>query len=216
MSQPTRRIQVIKRPGGRSPNWYLRYWEPDQRTGKNRERWKSTGTTVRKRAEQQRRDLERRLEAPTPHDSRTQWSAFRDTYLEIQAAKKSPATVESYRKSLNIFGDAMGLPDIASITVAGIEDFAKKRLDDGAAPATANRDLRHLKAALRWAARRSLITVAPDFHGLFVREPDRFPTVIPEEHFLALVRVTQDDPSPTRKRSGDWWRMFLYVSYYLG
>lgn len=97
-----------------------------------------------------------------------------------------------------------------------IEDFADRRLTSGAAPATVNRDLRHLKAALRWAARRSLIDAAPDFHGLFVREPRSAPTVIPESDFLALVQATQTDSTKMARRSGNWWRTFLYVSYYLG
>jgi integrase/recombinase XerC len=216
MSQPVRRILVLKRPGGRSPNWYLRYWEPDPTTGKQRERWRSTGTTVRKHAEHQRRELERQLETAKPVSLRATWQTFRNTYLAMQASRKPPSTVAAYRSSLEIFGRVMATPDPALISPALLEDFADKRLRAGAAPATVNRDLRHLKAATRWAARRGMIESAPDFHGLFVRVPKSLPVMIPEDDFLALVRATQSAETEFHRRSGAWWRLFLYVAYYLG
>lgn len=84
------------------------------------------------------------------------------------------------------------------------------------ASATVNRDLRHLRAALKWAKRRGYISEAPDFHGLFVKENRKKPIVIPEEDFLAMVRSIRKPVLILKKRSRDWWRIFLYLAYYLG
>ena len=215
VSKPIRRVQVIKRPGGRSPNWYLRYWETDPISGETKEKWRSTGTSVRKRADQQRRSLERHLESEAT-TAATTWSDFKRLYVDLQASKKPPKTVDSYRSSLEIFERVARPSTLQSITSSAIEDFADARLREDAAPATVNRDLRHLKAALRWASRRGLIESPPDFHGLFVRESRSRPTVITEQDFAALVRATQSDDANFKRRSGDWWRLFLYVAYYMG
>ena len=97
-----------------------------------------------------------------------------------------------------------------------LEDFADKRLRLGSAPATVNRDLRHVRAALRWAKRRGLISEAPDFKGVFVREDRKKPTIIPEEDFMAMVGALRRPDLALKRRSADWWRVFLYVAYYLG
>jgi integrase len=184
--------------------------------GKPKECWKSTGTSVRKKADEQRRTLERQLESTDVEDAPVSWSTFKETFFEKQISRKPSTTVRFYQNSLDIFEKLAKPKTLAAITPAVIEDFADQRLRDGLAPATVNRDLRHLKAALRWAQRRGLIAAAPDFHGLFVREPRKHPTVIPEEDFLRLVKAIESVQTDLRRRDSRWWRMFLYVGYYLG
>ena len=182
-----RRVQVFKRPGSRSPNWYLRYWEIDALSRKPRQRWKSTGTTVRKHADQQRRELEQQLERQLDghHQSPSQgqgalalfppqdtaWDVFEQSFLAYQQALKPPATVELYTIALRIFRRTAVPHALSKVTRAMLEDFTIARLRQGAAPATVNRDLRHLRAALNWAARRDLIDRLPDFKGIFLRTP---------------------------------------------
>jgi hypothetical protein len=100
----SRRIQVFKRPGARSPYWYLRYWEIDAQTGQPTQRWKSTGTTIRKQADQQRRELEllfaqQAASSFYPVQEQpvgTDWKPFEHAFLEYQRATKPPATIELY------------------------------------------------------------------------------------------------------------------------
>lgn len=61
-----------------------------------------------------------------------------------------------------------------------------------------------------------MIEKAPDFHGLFVRVPKKTPVVVPEADFLAMVSATESPHTKLDKRTGDWWRTFLYLAYYLG
>ena len=211
-----RRVQVIKRPGGRSPYWYLRWWEPVGPGEKPRERWRSTRTSVRKRAEQLRRELERSLESTPRPTAPLTWSQFEQEFLHYQAARAPLATVQFYRNSLRVFGRSASPESPNSVTTKVLDDFAAARLANGIAPATVNRDLRHVKAALNWAVRRGFLEKAPDFHGVAVREPKKKPTVMPEGDFLALVNAAESQPCVTKRRSGNWWRTFLYVGYYLG
>ncbi|TWT98200.1 Tyrosine recombinase XerC [Botrimarina colliarenosi] len=216
MSKIIRSVQVIKRPGNKSPNWYLRYFEFDPITGKQRERWKSTRTTVRKRADALRRDLEHELSREDASSSSTKWADFKREFFEKQGVRKPATTIAFYTNCLRVFERVAKPTTIQAITPPVIEDFADARLKEGVAPATVNRDLRHLKAALRWGERRGLIEKAPDFHGLFVRVPKKSPVVIPESDFLAMVSATESSLTKLEKRSGGWWRTFLYIAYYLG
>jgi integrase len=227
-----RRVQVFKRPGSRSPNWYLRFWEIDAKSGEPRQRWKSTGTTVRKQADQQRRDLEQQLEGqraglPAGPSERRQalslfpphvvtWDAFEQSFLAYQQALKPPATVELYTIALRLFRRTACPVTLSNVTRAVLEDFSIARLRQGAAPATVNRDLRHVRAALNWAARRDLIDRAPDFAGVFLRVPRKKPAVMPECDFLSIVAAAEAPDAPVTRRSGPWWRTFLYLGYYLG
>jgi integrase len=97
-----------------------------------------------------------------------------------------------------------------------VEDFAIGRLRQGVSAATVNRDLRHLRAALNWAARRGLIPRCPDFAGAFLRTPKKRPTVMPEGDFLAIVAAAEAPDVVVTRRTGGWWRTLLYLGYYLG
>lgn len=216
MPKIIRSVQVIKRPGGTSPNWYLRYFEFNPITGDHREKWKSTRTTVRKIAEAQRRDLEHQLASYDSSSSCTRWDDFKREFIEKQMARKPATTLACYTNSLQVFERVAKPTSLQAITPPVIEDFADARLKEGVAHATVNRDLRHLKAALRWAERRGLIERAPDFHGLFVRVPKKAPVVIPEADFLAMVAACESPDTKFEKCTGGWWRTFFYIAYYLG
>jgi integrase len=220
----SRRIQVFKRSGARSPYWYLRYWEIDAQTGQPTQRWKSTGTTVRKQADQQRRELEllfAQQAASSSYPLQEQpvgmdWKPFEHAFLEYQRATKPPATIELYEIALRHFRQVAQPRRLVSIDSAMVEDFAIGRLRQGVSAATVNRDLRHLRAALNWAARRGLIPRCPDFAGAFLRTPKKRPTVMPEGDFLAIVAAAEATDAIVSRRSGGWWRTLLYLGYYLG
>ncbi|MCA8985374.1 MAG: site-specific integrase [Planctomycetaceae bacterium] len=216
MSSKSRKVQVLKLPNKKSPYWYLRWWEYSEELGQWKERWKSTRTSVKKKAEELRRELERELDGGKVHESELSWKDFVELFMERHAARKPLTTQDAYRKSLDIFTKLGRARRLQEVTHAVLEDFATARLKQGMAPATANRDLRHLRAALKWARRRGYISEAPDFHGLFIKEDRKKPAVIPEEDFLAMVRALRSSDLKLTRCSADWWRMFLYLAYYLG
>lgn len=96
-----------------------------------------------------------------------------------------------------------------------LEDFANTRLTNGLTPATVNRDLGHFRAALRWGKRRGLISEVPEFKSLFINENRKKPTIIPEEDFVAMITALRKPDLRLTKRPAEWWRIFLYVAYYI-
>jgi hypothetical protein len=154
MDSPVRKVEVLKRPNGKSPFWYLRWWELTPDRSKWVEKWRSRKTTVKKNADQQRRDLERELDDGRRAQAKMTWSDFVKDFLEKHAGRKPATTLALYKHCLEIFGKVANPKQLAKITHTVLEDFAIKRLKDNAAVASVNRDLRHIRAAIRWAKRR--------------------------------------------------------------
>lgn len=216
MVEKVRKVQVLKHPTAKSPNWYLRWWEPKPDEEGWKEKWRSTRTTVKKEAERQRRLLERELDAGRRAESEMTWESFVEEYLQKHAARKPKTTMRLYQHSLEAF-TRFGMPrKLEKITHGVLEDFTNWRLKDGKAVATANRDLRHIRAALRWANRRGYISSVPDFREVFIREDRKQPVVMPEEDFVAIVKALRSPDLKLVRRSAGWWRIFLYTAYYLG
>lgn len=192
----------------------MRYWEPTP-SGKWREKWESTKSTEKKDVETLRRKIERRLEGKGAGDGRMAWETFVDEFVTNHASRKSHDSVDLYRRCLKTFGNVAKPLRISDVTTGVLEDFVNARLADEKSPATVNKELRHVKAALRWALRREYIDRLPNFTGAFVREDAKRPTVIPEGDFVAMVAALKTGPALER-RTAVWWRVFLYLAYYVG
>jgi len=144
------------------------------------------------------------------------WDDFVQLFIEKHASRKPATTLEFYERGLRNFTMAIQPKKLSRITVATLEDFADLRLQKGLAAATVNRDLRHLRAALRWARRRGFLSVVPDFGSVFIKEHRKKPTIIPEDDFLAMVSALKSPIVQLKKRPANWWRVFLYLAHYLG
>jgi integrase len=97
-----------------------------------------------------------------------------------------------------------------------LEDYANTRSADGNSGSTVNKEIRHLRAALKWAVRREYLNKPPDFSAVFVRVDLKQPITIPEEDFISMLKALQNPKLVLQKRTREWWRVFLYVAYYLG
>lgn len=216
MAQRVRKTQVLKHPNQKSPFWYVRYWElrPDGRTW--REVWKSTKTTVKKDAEQIRRKIERELDAGRRYDADMPWVDFVKVFLEKHSARKAARTQDTYKLCLDTFTATAKPNRLSDVPLGMLEDYANARLEAGNSGSTVNKEIRHVRSAIRWAFRREYITKLPDFAAVFVRVDQKQPITIPDEDFLAMLKALQDPKLVLRKRDRGWWRMFLYVAYYLG
>ncbi len=216
MNSPVRKVEVLKAPNGKSPFCYLRWWELTPDGSKWKERWKSTKTTVKKDADRLRRERERQLDAGQRAEAEMTWEDFVQDFLDKHAARKPATTLALYKFCLGKFGAVAKPKRLAKVTHMTLEDFANKRLTQSAAVASVNRDLRHLGAALRWAKRRGYISDVPDFKGIFIRENRKKPVIIPEEDFMEMLKALRKPDLVLKNRPADWWRMFLYIAYYLG
>jgi hypothetical protein len=176
MGSRVRKVEVLRLPK-KSPYWYLRWWELTPDGNHWKERCRSTRTTIKKEAEQQRRELERELDAGRRAQAEMTWEDFVEDFLDKHGLRKPKSTLSLYRHCLSKFGEVAKPKQLAKVTHTMLEDFANRRLKQEAAVASVNRDLRHLRAALRWAKRRGYISEVPDVKGVFIREDRKQPVI---------------------------------------
>lgn len=214
MRSRIRKVELLKHPNGKSPYWYLRWWElkPDGKAW--REVWKSSKTTVKREAEEQRRRVEQELDQGRRPDADMPWEDFKAEFLDKHVSRKGSHSVIAYRQCLKLFTDAVKPTRLGDVTLAILEDYCNARLDAMIAPATVNKELRHVRAAIRWACKREYVGRVPDFGSVFVRVEQKQPEIIPEADFLAMVAAIPK--AELKHRPAAWWRVFLYVGYYLG
>jgi integrase len=97
-----------------------------------------------------------------------------------------------------------------------LEDFVNARLDAKASPNTINKELRHIKVALRWAWKRDLLSRVPDLGCVFIRVERKQPVIIPETDFVAMAEALKQPGLNLEFRSPAWWQVFLYLAFYVG
>lgn len=213
MSVRIRKLQVRKRGGSRC--WYVRYYEllPD---GKWKEVWRSSRSHRKADAEELRRDIERQLEAGKRPDADMPWEQFKEDFLAKHVVRKGAASRMAYRMCLQAFERTAKPKRLGQITLGFLEDFVNARVQDGVAPSTVNKELRHVRTALRWALRREYVNRIPDFASVFIRVEQKQPTTIPETDFMAMLEALKKPSVPLQVRPAAWWRVFLYLAYYLG
>jgi integrase len=121
----------------------------------------------------------------------------------------------AYGYSLNHFGQVVQSKCVHEITAATLQDFVVRRSKKVKQP-TINKDLRAIRASLKWAAERGYITKCPSFKNVFVRQDVKKPVTI-SRHCRDAMFVALDNPElGLRVRDADWWRVFLTVVAELG
>lgn len=84
-------------------------------------------------------------------------------------------------------------------------------------PATVNRELRYIRAALRLAADWGFIEKVPRVR--FLKLPQKLPTFVPPEHFSAMYQACEVATMPNdlpNVAPADWWRGLLVLLYMTG
>ncbi len=97
---------------------------------------------------------------------------------------------------------------VALIDSKGIDDFIRKRRNDKGrlekyvSPATVNKDLRYIKAALSVAHDWGMLDRVPKI--CFLKLPQKLKTFVPQEHFAAIYTATEHarfpEDVPTSRR----------------
>ena len=201
----------------KSPVWVMRWRTPHG----NRES-RTTGTTNLDAAKLKRAafldELLRGCVDPTaPYDKKS-WMKTVDEFTNERQHVLRNSTIELYDHCGNVFDKTAKPKRLQDINTAMVEKFAAARAKIGQAPTSVNKELRHVRAVLKWALRRQYIAAIPDFSGAFVREDRKLPVVVPAEHYQAILQ-TVDDPatrSKLRFQSAEWWRVFVRLAYSLG
>jgi integrase len=157
---------------------------------------------------------------------RTTWADFRKQYLGDVASTKAANTRAQYVRAFDHF-EAIAKPGyVDAITTATVDKFIAKRsagtIDPDTKecvrpePATVNKELRHLRAALRKAAKWGMVPQSPDF--AMMREEERDPYFVDDATFAALYGACGDMTRPEGRRypSADWWKALLAFAYLTG
>jgi integrase len=207
----------VRKLGEAEAPYYVGWYEPD---GRRKAKGFGTGSRAKKLAEGFRRKVEAQLLTGT-YEQKTlvMWDDFVKEYtrrildgLEWGTKRQSLISLAHFKrlaKPLRVYGLDAGRLD---------EFVAKRRKDRGrhkgenVSPATINRDLRHIRAALNVAVEWGYLTRAPRFR--MERAPRRIPRYVTPEHFALIfeaaehARLPRDLPYP----AADWWRgAFVFV-----
>lgn len=209
--------KVIERRREKSKNWWMKWRRPDGKVVKRKT--KSTDKSV---ARQIAREVERKLALdpyglsnPTKEFENLLWTDFVAEFLRHVRSVSRPQTAVAYGHSLDAFTRVVQPRLLRNVATRSLQDFAAGRMNEVAA-ATVNKDLRALRAALRWARGRKYIHDAPDFAGSFVREDVRDPVVIPEADISAMLAALELPNLQLTQRPAAWWRVYLQLALYTG
>ncbi len=134
-------------------------------------------------------------------------------------------SVREIRVSLGHFARVLKLADrpMGYITTERIDDFrGARRKEKGKnpkskiSPATLNKDLRNIKAALRVAAEWGYLAIVPKIK--FDGEPEKLPTFINPDDFARIFRACNVATLPAECAAGApaWWRAMLVFGQMTG
>jgi integrase len=158
---------------------------------------------------------------------RLTWEKFRELYhkQELLARNRAAGTVTDSLESLDNFARLTLVKEktMDGISQSGIDKFLELRSREPGrkpgskvSPATINKDLRHIKAALRWGYKRGYVKVLPEF--VFVREPQTLAQYVTPEHFAAIYSNCNAARLPNEGHitAGDWWQALLIFAQMTG
>lgn len=149
------RVTVFKQKG--RPHLVAEWRDP--LTGKLKR--KSTGEKQRREAERYAARLERELNEGRLAEYRTTWAEFRMRYESEVASFRAESTQASVSRAFNVVESKISPRFLRSVTAGELSRVSAVLKEEGKAEATIASILRHLKAALRWAARLKLIPEVP-------------------------------------------------------
>jgi integrase len=155
--------------------------------------------------------------------SRKTWEEFLEEYENKILVRKAVRSKDEALSSLAHFQRLIKPVRVWHISTRDIDRFAAlrrqekgKKKGDTVSAATVNKDLRHLKAALRRAKKWSYLKDVPEF--TFEREGRKLVRYITGEHFAAIYAACDKARMPERMPypAADWWRGIIVMAYMTG
>jgi len=211
----------VRKHGADQASWYVGWLDP---AGKRRCQSCGKGSRGKTNAERLRRKVEAELLTGTyQSNSKKTWAEFRVEYEEKVLPGMAARSQEEVKFSLGNFARIIKPGKMTALKTTTIDAFiAKRRLEPGkkkgdfVSPATINKDLRHLRAALRKAQRWGYLAVAPEID--LEKEPKKLPRYVLPEHFAAIYQACEvaKMPADLPYPAADWWRALLVCGYMTG
>src|SRR5712692_5302372 len=211
----------LKKHGKEKTSWYVGWYDPE---GGRHGQSCGPGTKGHKKAEQLQEKISAQLLTGTYEtNSKKTWEEFRKEYEDKVLPGLAITSRSLIITSLDTFERIVRPKRMSTIKTNTIDEFtAKRRQESGKkrgdliSPASVNKDLRHIRAALKKAHRWGYITSVPCFD--MEKEPFKLPTYVTPEHFAIIYKacdnatIPSDQPYP----ASEWWRGLLVMGYMTG
>lgn len=158
--------------------------------------------------------------------SKKLWVDFRKEYEDQVLSRLAGSSRVSIGAAFDHFERIVKPHRVESITTKTIDEFVAarqtdkgKKPDSRVSPATINKDLRHIKAALKRATEWGYLPKTPKVR--MVREPEKLPRFVTVKHF-ELIDHTACDLATMPKFDGQaytpaqWWKAVVVTAYMTG
>jgi integrase len=151
------------------------------------------------------------------------WQEFREEYARRVLDGLAPASKIVAEECLDRFERLMKPATVAGITDGMVADFVValrglrgRKIGELASPATVNKNLRYLRAALCKARKWGYAAQSPDV--TFDKEPRHLPRFITPEHFAAVYEACENATKPAGLpySPAAWWRGLVVLLYMTG
>ncbi len=216
------RAEQVEKLGPDAASWYVGWYEPN---GRRKAESCGPGRLGKQRAKDRKKQLEGELMTGQYQvQARRTWEEFLEKYREMVLSRKAPRSRDEAETSLAHFLRIAGPARLFSITTETIDNFtARRRQERGkkggdlVSPATVNKDLRHIKAALGKAKKWGWLAILPEFE--MERTPGKLPRWMTGEHFAAVYAACDKARMPdglANVTAADWWRALLVMGYMTG
>jgi len=212
----------VKKRGADDASWYVGWIDPE---GKRRCKSCGAGARGKRAADKLRQKREAELiEGTYQNSSKKTWEEFRQEYEEKVVPGLAIRSRDEVKYALDNFERVVKPGKVATIKTRTIDDFvAKRRREPGkkkgdlVSPATVNKDLRHVRAALKKAKRWGYIGEVPYFD--MEKVPKELPNYVTPEHFAAIYKACEQARMPADIPNilpVDWWRGLIVFAYMTG
>ncbi len=212
----------IKKHGVEKASWYVGWYDPE---GKKRCQSCGPGSAGKNAAQKVRRKVEAELIEGTYKRSNTKktWQDFRHEYETKIAEGMNTNSRRLVLDALDHFERIIKPKKITAIKTQTIDAYrAKRRTEPGkkrgelVSPASVNKELRHLRAALKKGFKWGYLSAMPDFE--FEKEPKKLPTYVIPKHFAAIYKACDHAKLPAHQPypASDWWRALIVTGYMTG
>jgi integrase len=216
------KTEALSRLGPDAAPWYCGWYDPE---GHRRSQSFGPGERGRKSAQRKRREVEAELlTGQYRMQSRKPWDEFVTEYdrrilagLARRSRDEALAALAHFKRLVRparVF--AVGAPEVSEFTARRRLEPSRLRPGELVSPATVNKELRHVKAALRLAQEWGYLPAAPRIR--MEKLPGRLPSYVPPEHFTALYGACDSCRWPALRPypAGEWWRGLLVTAYMTG
>lgn len=211
----------VQKHGVKNASWYCFWHEPD---GTRRKKSCGKGKTGKRDAQRMAERLKAQLLLGTyQHKEKQLWSKFREAYRSQVLAAMPPGSAYSANHALDLFERITKPKLMAGINTNRLSQFVAIRRDQKGrnpsskvTPATINKELRHLRAALNWAVDNGFLDKAPKFK--FEKEPKKLPTYVPPEDFAKIYNACNAARHPTELAfsAEQWWKALVTMAFMTG